>query len=97
MKNNLTEWPLPEDYSAVKELSSPEDFDSALDFFFENYIKRGMNLKELIGSLERNLLIRTLSHFEGNQKKTSEFLDMKPTTMCAKCKKYKIKFVKRAQ
>ncbi len=54
----------------------------------------GINLKEFLDCMERHLLIRTLSHFGGNQRKTSEFLDLKPTTMNAKCKKYQIKFVK---
>jgi DNA-binding NtrC family response regulator len=70
------------------------DIGPVLDFFFENYVKDGVNFKEFIEKIERHMLIRSLSHFDGNQKKTSEFLDMKPTTMNAKCKKYRIKFIK---
>ena len=76
------------------ESSSKGDIGPVLDFFFENYVKDGVNFKEFIEKIERHMLIRSLSHFDGNQKKTSEFLHMKPTTMNAKCKKYRIKFIK---
>ncbi len=76
------------------ESAPKEDIGPVLDSFFDNYVKDGVNFKELIEKIERHMLIRSLSHFDGNQKKTSEFLDMKPTTMNAKCKKYRIKFIK---
>ncbi len=76
------------------ETAARGDIGPVLDFFFENYVKDGVNFKEFIEKIERHMLIRSLSHFDGNQKKTSEFLDMKPTTMNAKCKKYRIKFIK---
>lgn len=58
------------------------------------YTKKGFNLKNFLENLERQLLIQVLNSFEGNPKKTSEFLDIKRTTMYAKCKKFNIKFVK---
>ena len=74
--------------------SIEEDMLELVDHILENHAFAGINLKEFLDCVERHLLIRTLSRFGGNQKKTSEFLDLKPTTMSAKCKKYRIKFVK---
>jgi transcriptional regulator with GAF, ATPase, and Fis domain len=85
------------DFLFPDHLPPREDMEMVLDFFFENYVKRGVNLKDFIEKLERHLLIKCLSEFDGNQKKTSEFLDMKPTTMNAKCKKYNIRFIKSVQ
>ena len=66
----------------------------AVNRFTSEYCKAGLNLKEFLDCVERHLLIQALNRFDGNQKKTSEFLDLKPTTMNAKCKKHGIKFVK---
>jgi len=59
------------------------------------YGKAGFNLKEFFDRLERHLLIQILNCFDGDHKKTSEFLNVKSTTMYAKCKKHEIKFVKK--
>ena len=76
--------------------SIEQEMIEVVDHILENHSFAGINLREFLDCMERHLLIRTLSHFGGNQKKTSEFLDLKPTTMNAKCKKYQIKFVKHA-
>lgn len=73
------------------------DLDALWECLSEHYSQGSLDLKESLCRLERHLLIRTLSSFEGNQKKTSEFLCMKPTTISAKCKKYNIKFETRVQ
>lgn len=73
------------------------DVDVLWESLNERYTQGSFNLKEFLCCLERHLLIRTLSDFEGNQKRSSEFLNMKPTTMNAKCKRYNIKFETRVQ
>lgn len=51
-------------------------------------------LKELMDKLERTIIISALSRFEGNQRKTAEFLRLKPTTLYEKIKKHNISFRK---
>lgn len=65
-----------------------------MDIFYNNYFEDGGDLKGFLNQVERHLLIRALSQSNGNQKKASELLSIKPTTLNAKCKKYGIKFVK---
>jgi DNA-binding NtrC family response regulator len=73
---------------------SQHDYGAVLDSIYEHYSHGGLNLKDFLSRVERYLLLRALSHFDGCQRKASEFLDMKPTTLNAKCKKFRIKFVK---
>jgi DNA-binding NtrC family response regulator len=84
---------LPRNLYSLRD-SIEQEMAEVVDHILEDHAYAGINLKEFLDCMERHLLIRTLSHFGGNQKKTSEFLDLKPTTMNAKCKKYQIKFVK---
>ena len=52
------------------------------------------HLKEFLESLEKNILCRLLSRFNGNQRKTAIYLGMKYTTFNGKVKKYGIRFRK---
>lgn len=49
-----------------------------------------ISLKELMDRLERNILISALIKFYGNQRRTAEFLGVKPTTLYEKIKKHNI-------
>lgn len=61
-----------------------------LELYF-TYIKEGSGtIKDFIENLEEEILIQALILFNGNQKQASKFLGLKPSTMCMKCKKYRI-------
>ena len=60
------------------------------EFFYEDFIMSGMVLKDFVCRMERGLIIQALFQFDGCQKKASDFLGLKQTTMNLKCKKYKI-------
>lgn len=66
------------------------------NLFIEDFcMKQRVPLKKLIHRLEKTILIRTLSRFNGNQKSAAEFLGLKPTTLNEKVKKYNIHFQKK--
>ncbi len=68
-----------------------------IKLFIEYFcIKKRVPFKELISSLERMIIIRALSQFNGNQRKTAQFLGMKSTTLNEKVKRYNIHIQKRA-
>ena len=92
MKADLDE--LHERFSRLDRIPSHMDYGMVLDAFMEHYAKGGLNLKDFLNRVERHLLLRSLARFDGSQKKASEFLALKPTTLNAKCKKFRIKFVK---
>ena len=52
-------------------------------------------VKELIGNVEKSILIRTLSQFNGSQKSAAKFLGIKYTTLNEKLKRYNIRFDKK--
>lgn len=72
------------------------NFRSNLFNLFVEYLcmSRALPLKELIGGLERSLIMRALSRFNGNQKDAAKFLGVKYTTLNEKVKKYHICFRK---
>jgi DNA-binding NtrC family response regulator len=51
---------------------------------------RGFTLKELFDALERELIVKALFEFNGHQKKTADFLRLRPTTLGEKLKKHRI-------
>ncbi len=63
-----------------------------IEYFF---LSSRVPLKKLMDSVERNIIIRTLSKVNGNQKKASRVLGVKHTTLNEKIKKYKIHLSKR--
>lgn len=50
----------------------------------------GLSIKEVFDALERKMIVKALSIFNGHQKKTANFFHLIPTTFCAKMKKHKI-------
>jgi transcriptional regulator of acetoin/glycerol metabolism len=73
-----------------------ERYRSNLFRLFVEYfcMSRTLPLKELIENLERTIIIRALSRFNGNQKEVARFLGVKYTTLNEKVKKYNIYFRK---
>jgi len=53
-----------------------------------------LSLNELMRKVERTILVRALSQFNGNQKNVARFLGIKYTTLHEKVKKYNIRFQK---
>jgi DNA-binding NtrC family response regulator len=53
--------------------------------------RRGLSLKDVLESLERNVLVTALSDCNGHQVSAAKFLHLKPTTLCAKLKRYRVK------
>ena len=67
-----------------------------LDVFIEYLFMRGRRpLREILNNIEKAILIRVLSHVNGNQQKAAKFLGLKYTTLYEKIKKYNIKFLKK--
>ncbi len=67
-----------------------------LKIFIEIFcVKKRIPLKNLIEGIERMIIVRVLSHFEGNQKNAAEFLGVKYTTLNEKIKRYNIRTEKR--
>ena len=62
-----------------------------VNFFMSN----GTPLKEFIGCMEKNIILRALSRVNGNQKYAAEILGIKYTTLNEKIKKYSIRFQKK--
>lgn len=48
------------------------------------------SMKHLMETLERNVIVRALTAFNGHQAKTASFLSLLPTTFSAKMRKHKI-------
>ena len=66
-----------------------------LSVFIEQFcMKQRIPLSELMNILEKTILIKVLSSFNGNQKDAAKFLGIKYTTLNEKVKKYNIKFFK---
>ena len=76
-------------------LESLDDQEDALSFFEKDInIKRKISLKDLLLKVELNLIIASLKKAKGNQKKASEILGIKPTTLHEKMKRHNIKLKK---
>lgn len=69
--------------------------EEALNFFVDYFcLKNDVDLKEFLENLERNILVKALSRFNGNQRRTARYLGLKHTTLNQKVKKYNIHFRK---
>lgn len=72
--------------------------DEIVDPFIDGYcleqIKHRIPLKDLLNTIERVILTRVLSRFNGHQKEASRFLRINTTTLHEKLKRYKIRFRK---
>jgi len=75
-----------------------QKFKKAVVHFFVEYfyMNENIQLKEFMESLERAILIKILSKFNGNQRNTAEFLGLNHTTLNQKIKKHSIRFRKTA-
>ncbi len=62
-----------------------------IEYFF---MSDDIPLKELIDSIEKSVILRTLSRVNGNQKEAAKILGVKYTTLNQKTKKYSIHFRK---
>lgn len=69
-----------------------EVFDLFIEYFC---IRQRVPFKELIGSVEKSILIRALTQCEGCQKSAAKFLGIKYTTLNEKLKRYNIHFDKK--
>lgn len=84
-----------------RDFENPEKEDSSLserritmtilNMFIDYFcIEKRIPLKDLLDGMERIIIMRVLSLFDGNQKKAAKFLHIKPTTLCEKLKRYNI-------
>ena len=62
-----------------------------MEYFFEN---NNIPLKNFMGKIEKNIILRTLYRVNGEQKKAAEILGLKYTTLNEKIKKYRIRIQK---
>ena len=69
-----------------------EVFELFIEYFC---IRQRVPFKELIDSVEKNILIRILSQCKGCQKSAAKFLGIKYTTLNEKLKRYNIRFDKK--
>jgi DNA-binding NtrC family response regulator len=71
--------------------------DAFIDRFCVRQLKRKIPLKDLMNTIEKVILTKALSRFNGHQKATAQFLKIKPTTLHEKLKKHNIQFHKTVQ
>jgi DNA-binding NtrC family response regulator len=69
-----------------------EVFELFVEYFC---FRKKVPFKELIGHVEKSILIRTLSQFNGSQKSAAKFLGIKYTTLNEKLKRYNIRIDKK--
>ena len=69
-----------------------EVFELFIEYFC---IRQRVPFKELIGSVEKSILIRALLQCRGNQKSAAKFLGINYTTLNEKLKRYNIRFNKK--
>ncbi len=69
-----------------------EVFELFIEYFC---IRQRVPFKELIGSVEKSILIRALLQCRGNQKSAAKFLGINYTTLNEKLKRYNIRFDKK--
>lgn len=68
-----------------------EIFELFIEYFC---VRQKLPFKDLIGSVEKSLILRALSQCNGNQRSAAKFLGMKYTTLNEKLKRYNIQFQK---
>ena len=70
-----------------------EHFEPVIEHFcFEEH----KSFKDLIDAFERAVLIKVLSRFNGNQRRSADYLGMKSSTLNEKIKRHNIHFRNRA-
>ncbi len=73
-----------------------ETIHQFIDQFCVKQIKKRVPLKDLMNRIEKVILTKVLSRFNGNQKAASQFLRIKNTTLHEKMKRHKVSFAKTA-
>jgi DNA-binding NtrC family response regulator len=81
----------------IGEKSHYEIIDQFIDQFCIKQIKHKVPLKDLLNKIEKVILIKVLSRFNGRHKAASRFLKIKNTTLHEKMKRHKIRFVQTVQ
>ena len=83
-------------YGKVKDSPAKDEIRKEMYKFIVEFFckKETLSLKEFIMTLEKCIILRTLSKYNGNQKDAAKFLGIKYTTLNEKIKKYKIDFRK---
>jgi DNA-binding protein Fis len=69
-----------------------EVFELFIEYFC---VRQKVPFKQLMGSVEKTILIRVLSQCKGHQRSAAKLLGMKHTTLNEKLKKYNIQFDKK--
>lgn len=49
-----------------------------------------LTFKHIMDNMERGVLVKSLNRHNGNQRLAARFLCLKPTTLCAKLRKYRV-------
>ncbi len=57
-------------------------------FLMDKHARSGLGLKDLLEELERSIIARVLLEFNGHQARAARFLQLRPTTLNEKLKKY---------
>jgi DNA-binding NtrC family response regulator len=85
-----------ESIKGENELSKKHRLKRKLFWFFMEYFFESGNipLKNFMGKIEKNIILRTLHKVNGEQKKAAEILGLKYTTLNEKIKKYRIRVQK---
>ena len=87
---------LEKDY--LEELKERAFKKEILRLFIDYYcIRHRTPLKEIMKDIEKTLLVRILTRFNGNQKEAAKFLETRSTTLNEKVKRYNIRFKKKPQ
>lgn len=83
-------------YGKVKDAHAKDKIRTEMYKFIVEFFcrKETLPLKEFIINLEKCIILRALSKFNGNQKEAAKFLGIKYTTLNEKIKKYRIDFRK---
>ena len=78
------------------DLSPRQELKKDLFWFFVKYFFEQSNipLKQFLAKMERNIILNALCKVDGGQKKASEMLGLKYTTLNEKVKKYGIRIRK---
>lgn len=91
IKENIIEGREGEDEHSKKHRLKGKLFWLFMEYFFEN---SNIPLKNFMGKIEKNIILRTLYRVNGEQKKAAEILGLKYTTLNEKLKKYHIRIQK---
>ena len=91
--NTKLKTPHPGTISELEENIIKELNNIVKDYILINIYNGGFLLENFLKGLERKVLEDTLSITNGNQKRASQILGLKPTTFYRKLKKYNIRKV----